>query len=364
MKARLIFVGGFLGAGKTTLLFETAKRLMTRGEKVGLITNDQASGLVDTAVLRNLSGVVQEVSGSCFCCNFDGLTDAIDSVTSINPGGMIFAEPVGSCTDLSATLLQPLKEKKSAALIVAPLTVLVDPHRAKRIVEGASSGIHRSAEYIVKKQLEEADYILINKCDLLNPQERCDLARAISDRWNQATVMCASARTGEGLDEWLEEIRSGKSSGTHLAEVDYDIYAEGEAVLGWLNESAKLTGSAVNWNGYVRNFMENLSERFRAAGSAVGHVKVLLETGDGKILANLTGGSATLSVRGTVSFDDSAALTINARVETTPNDLQRIVNEELSRANADTVSCSIEAVNCLTPGRPNPTHRYDHIVNA
>jgi G3E family GTPase len=49
---RLILVGGFLGAGKTTLLHGAATRLVTRGFRVGLITNDQAPDLVDTRLLR------------------------------------------------------------------------------------------------------------------------------------------------------------------------------------------------------------------------------------------------------------------------------------------------------------------------
>ena len=48
---RLILVGGFLGAGKTTLLWEAAHRIMENGQRVGLITNDQAPDLVDTAIL-------------------------------------------------------------------------------------------------------------------------------------------------------------------------------------------------------------------------------------------------------------------------------------------------------------------------
>ena len=76
-KTKLIIVGGFLGAGKTTLLWETAKLFMDKGLKVGLITNDQAPELVDSAILK-LSGLsVAEVSGSCFCCNFNGFTNAI-----------------------------------------------------------------------------------------------------------------------------------------------------------------------------------------------------------------------------------------------------------------------------------------------
>ncbi len=51
MKTKLILVGGFLGAGKTTLLWEAARRLGAAGQAVGLITNDQAPDLVDTAFL-------------------------------------------------------------------------------------------------------------------------------------------------------------------------------------------------------------------------------------------------------------------------------------------------------------------------
>lgn len=39
---KLILVGGFLGAGKTTMLWEAALRIMEGGQRIGLITNDQA----------------------------------------------------------------------------------------------------------------------------------------------------------------------------------------------------------------------------------------------------------------------------------------------------------------------------------
>ena len=51
-KARYIMIGGFLGAGKTTAIGKLAAHLTAQGRKVGLITNDQAGGLVDTRVLR------------------------------------------------------------------------------------------------------------------------------------------------------------------------------------------------------------------------------------------------------------------------------------------------------------------------
>ena len=51
-KARYIMLGGFLGAGKTTAVGALANHLVKSGLRVGLITNDQGSELVDTAMLR------------------------------------------------------------------------------------------------------------------------------------------------------------------------------------------------------------------------------------------------------------------------------------------------------------------------
>ena len=51
-KPAVILVGGFLGAGKTMLLATATERLTGQGKRVGLITDDQAPNLVDTAVLK------------------------------------------------------------------------------------------------------------------------------------------------------------------------------------------------------------------------------------------------------------------------------------------------------------------------
>ena len=63
-QTRLIITGGFLGAGKTTLIWDVAQRLMAKGLRVGLITNDQAPELVDSRLLKQANLQVQEVAGS------------------------------------------------------------------------------------------------------------------------------------------------------------------------------------------------------------------------------------------------------------------------------------------------------------
>jgi len=64
---RFILIGGFLGAGKTTLIGQFSRYLKDRGLKVGLVTNDQGEGLMDTDSASN-SGAqgVEEITGGCF----------------------------------------------------------------------------------------------------------------------------------------------------------------------------------------------------------------------------------------------------------------------------------------------------------
>src|SRR6478735_165524 len=74
---RFIMIGGFLGAGKTTTLGRLARFYMNRGQKVGLVTNDQAQDLVDTTSLRSQGFAVEEVPGACFCCRFNDLVGQV-----------------------------------------------------------------------------------------------------------------------------------------------------------------------------------------------------------------------------------------------------------------------------------------------
>jgi G3E family GTPase len=69
-------IGGFLGAGKTTAVAALAQRLVQQGLRIGLITNDQGSELVDTAMLRARGFATEEISGGCVGCRFNSLVDA------------------------------------------------------------------------------------------------------------------------------------------------------------------------------------------------------------------------------------------------------------------------------------------------
>lgn len=361
MKTKIILVGGFLGAGKTTLLWKIAQKLTKQGQRVGLITNDQASSLVDTALLKRLESTVIEVSGSCFCCNFNGFADAISALQTNDYVDVIVAEPVGSCTDLSATIMQPLKEKHD--LSVAPLSVLIDPTRLKKLLDGSLCELHSSALYIVQKQLEEADAIVISKTDLLLAHEVETLKKRAAERWSRASVFALNTYNDEGIDAWLEEVEHRLDAGGHLVEVDYDIYAQGEAVLGWLNATILLCGDAVAWNPIVTRILEELAYFFEDTHCAVGHVKVLLETPKHYLVGNLTGKKDTLIIRGDANSSDEATLIVNARVEISPKELEDIVKAIILKVCIpNAITPTFEVLKCLSPGRPNPTYRYKNVV--
>src|SRR5579864_3210530 len=228
MTTRLLLVGGFLGAGKTTLLLKAAQYLTNQGYRVGVITNDQAEDLVDTAMVRQYDIPVLEVAGGCFCCRFPDLLASAERLQeSVHPD-IILAEPVGSCTDLISTILRPLHAYYPAQFQVAPLTVLVDPFRDPK-------SFPEEVGYIYEKQLTEANLIVVSKKDLLDEKTTQAHIQTIQQHYPAIQALTLSAQTGEGVQQWLEICLQQSCDIKHVLEMNYDTYAQGEAHLGWLN---------------------------------------------------------------------------------------------------------------------------------
>src|SRR3954453_13419265 len=110
MSIRFIMLGGFLGAGKTTTIARLARHYQSQGQKIGIVTNDQATDLVDTNSLRAPGFAVGEVPGAVSCCNFNNLTRTVERLEKSARPDIVLAEPVGSCPDLVATVARPLQQ--------------------------------------------------------------------------------------------------------------------------------------------------------------------------------------------------------------------------------------------------------------
>jgi G3E family GTPase len=358
-----IMIGGFLGAGKTTAMLRLADHLSARGRRVGLITNDQSHGLVDTSLVAAHGYPVEEITGGCFCCRFNSLTEAAERLSRSARPDAFLAEPVGSCTDLRATVQYPLSHMYGSDYRIAPLSVLVDPMRALRVL-GLEPGRSFSPKvlYVYGKQLEEADVILINKSDLLNSGQRDRLQDALRERYPEAAVVTVSARSGDNLDEWFERILGEPPASRQAMDVDYEIYAEGEALLGWLNATVRLAApSPFDGNRMLEELAGSVHTQLNARNFEVAHLKMTLAPNEGSDIAALnlvrTDGQPELSHR---LADDLAEgeLIVNLRAEGDPDRLKAIVEASVAQA-AVNLGAEATIVHCehFRPAKPQPTHR-------
>jgi G3E family GTPase len=365
--ARYYMIGGFLGAGKTTAVAALAQHLTQRGARVGLITNDQGSELVDTAMLRARGFTTEEIPGGCFCCRFNSLVDAAHKLTAATRPDAFVAEPVGSCTDLVATVSYPLRRIYGNEFRLAPLSVLVDPARAEQVL-GLREGRKFSDKvlYIWRKQVEEADLIVIAKGDLLDEARLSQLRDRLDAEFPGKRIMAISARTGTGLTEWFEFLETAEARLGDAMTVDYDTYAEGEALLGWLNATADLTTSEELDSGALLEALARQMQQELAA-SEIAHLKMTFSPDDG-----LGGEVAALSlVRSdfvpelSLRLEDpvrNGQLIVNCRAETDPAELRRALEAGLAALPDDFAGLTVKLVHAehFRPGRPQPTHRLAH----
>jgi Ni2+-binding GTPase involved in maturation of urease and hydrogenase len=359
---RFIMIGGFLGAGKTTTIGRLARAYQQRGRKVGIVTNDQASDLVDTHTLRSQGFDVGEVAGACFCCNFNELTETVGRLEEQQRPDIVLAEPVGSCTDLVATVVQPLMKLYGERFDVAPYGVILKPSHGRRILKGdAGAGFSPKAAYIFRKQLEEADFIIINHIDELSAAQVRELSELIETEQPGVPLLRMSARTGAGFEALLEMLEQRGAFGRRILDLDYDTYAEGEAELGWLNSSLRVTSpSSFALDDVLLGIVERLRESLAAAGAETAHLKAIGLWEGFYGVANLVSSDspAVLSLPSSCRAKE-ADVVVNARVATSPEELQAQVEDAVRRTCAErAANVEFRQTQSFRPGRPVPTHRF------
>jgi len=365
---RLAVIGGFLGAGKTSLLIALAKRLAAEGRRVAVVTNDQGERLVDTAFVRAFGFEAVEVSHGCFCCNFSRFAANLRRfVATIGPE-LILAEPVGSCTDLSATVIAPLLRYHGDVVELAPYLALADGRRA------AEGGYGRSEEgdevsLLLAHQVEEAQLVAVSKSDLLGESERSKAGSALSALNPEARIVFSSALSGEGLAE-LEAVLldPGARASPRPVPIDYARYAAAEAAYGWYDATWTIRAEdGFQPYAYAAALMRALADwdsRRRAAGppgteAGIAHAKLLLLFPDGAAKFSLSGGAirSDETVLGPGARREGAA-TLNIRARAEPEELRGLAAAALSLA-ARRSRCANEglAEDGFVPGYPKPEMR-------
>jgi Ni2+-binding GTPase involved in maturation of urease and hydrogenase len=359
---RLVFLGGFLGSGKTTSLLRLARQLVASDKRVGILTNDQGDDLVDTELFRASGFATRDVRGGCFCCRLDDFMEQAATLTSTTKPDVLLAEPVGSCTDLAATVVRPLQYLYGGAFTIAPLTVLIDPARAHDVLSTSGNAkLSDKITYIYRLQQMEADAIAINKIDTLKADERAHTIDLVRAQFPVPRTLCISALTGEGFDDlaaWL--LGNAPSAARASPAIDYGLYAEGEAELAWFDGRFGVTArKPVELDATLMQLAALLRERLADGGLPIAHVKLLAAAGQYVAAVNVPrSGMEPELARPSNANATLFHLLINARVSAPPAQLRRIVEESVRcwSNEADAVATRNSAA-AFSPIPPLPTHR-------
>jgi G3E family GTPase len=308
---------------------------------------------------------VEEIADGCFCCRFDSLIEAANNLARETTPDVFIAEPVGSCTDLVSAVTVPLRQIYGDSFRVAPLSVLIDPIRAMQIlgVEGEDC-FSPTVEYIYLKQLEEGHAIVVNKRDLLTADQLARLTFVLEQRFPGVRIFTVSARTGEGLDEWFEWVSTNEQPTGEAMELDYNLYAEGEAMLGWLNASARVTARRPFDGKQLMMFIaREIHTNLVSMGYEVAHLKMSLSDEDRQremaVLNLVRNDFEPEIIVSNLQPLTGGRLTLNIRAEAPPEWLRRVTLEAIERRNQTYESLSIEVLNIVhfRPSPPRPTHR-------
>ena len=310
MKPLVAVVGGFLGAGKTTLILKAARILQAGGVRVAAILNDQGDDLVDTELARRSGVAAGQVAGGCFCCRFPGLLDALERVSAQHPE-IVFAEAVGSCTDIVNTTIRPLLRNYTAQYRIAPLTVL-----AHEVPEDGE------LRFLFDLQVAEADIVVDRDVD---------------------------------VDSWLAYLLGDAvRAGTKSISVDYARYAAAEAALGWLNARALVRPRPpLSPAMIVGPLLDELDAALTAAGIRIVHLKAIAQSASGYVKAALTGNGREPAVEGVLDASPATRheILVNLRALGDPDALRSIVEAAFQRIGGRQVR-----VSAFRPAAPVPHH--------
>ena len=213
-------LGGYLGAGKTTLLNYVLREAR---EPVAVLVNDFGDLNVDASLLASNDGDVMSFTNGCVCCDLsDGLVTALERLRALEPAPhrvLIEASGVSELATIANYAALPGLRLDATVCVVDTTTIL------ERVAD-------RWVGDLVIAQLRAADFIVCNKCDLID-EAGLQRARACIESTAPNAVII-DARNGEVALEMLFSQDSARDTGFQHDDTDHDHPDAGELFVSWV----------------------------------------------------------------------------------------------------------------------------------
>ena len=194
MKIPTNLITGFLGVGKTTAILDLLAR-RPLGEKWAVLVNEFGQVGIDGATLAQDGVAVREVPGGCICCTAQlPLKVALTKLLREVKPDRLFIEPTG--VGHPAGIIDGLRDAALAPYLdLVNVITLVDP---QQFADPRFSGMETYQD-----QLNLADVLVTNKCDMAAPEAIEQLLRHVQAMY-PPKLLVATTERGRLDSAWLD----------------------------------------------------------------------------------------------------------------------------------------------------------------
>ncbi len=318
-KVRIASIGGFYGVGKTTTIMELGKKLSGEGKRVAVISNDKGAINVDGEMIKRLGFEAEEITGGCVCFYLDHLGYIIDTITDRFVPDLLLLEPVAYF--LPSKLYDDLDRKFGETLDLAPVIILVD---APRLL--SYQGHTDKLPFPESRQIEDAEVVVINKMDLVSPDELPAIRTIIQHINPRARLLMMSAKTGTGLDELSGIVLQGRHEVVPVATMTvFKTFARSVAEIGERGEQYGIEVEHTLGESDVKDFLSHLlmgiAEKVLAMEGEINHIKAFISDESFFLKASLVSLEQEVDFTGDIESLNGGRIVVQVVASKLPDDL-------------------------------------------
>lgn len=275
---KLHLVNGFLGSGKTTAIINATKNLIQQGKTVGIVTNDKGQFQVDTAFFQSSHIPTRQVTGGCFRCSFSEFEEKIVQLQENVSPDIIFAESVGSCVDLVNTIFSPLQQNTILHVETTTYSVFTDIRLFQYWINHEPLPFSDKINYLFEKQIEESKLLLLNKSDLLPPDQQKEISAIAIEQFPEKMIFLQNSLDQSGIQPWLNALENQMTLKDHpRLVVDYPTYKSGENEMAWLDQKFTIEShTPERIKPALIELIRLLLDSLQKENVFVGHLKLLI----------------------------------------------------------------------------------------